>query len=196
MGTQSFGLGDAFVASFDQSGAPRWTYQWGSAGNDSAFDVAWMDGERVAVAGYSDVPGSGGDAMVAVIDGSRASPLVWQVLPGSMGLDRAFAVAYDAASATVFASGYTGDALAGGNLGMEDAWVAAYDANTGTLRWITQFGTAGDDGIMALALTTVGGVRTLFGGGFVGGSLDGKPFAGGTDDNLVVRIDPTNGRRL
>ena len=88
----------------------------------------------------------------------------------------------------VFVCGGTAGNLGGTWAGGTDAWVALYDSD-GSQVWITQFGTAGNEGAGELAEDSAGGF-------FVSGSTNsslGGPNAGGSDV-WVARYDASGGQ--
>jgi len=181
------GVGDAFVRTFHANGDHAWTRQFGSVGEDYALGVAAGPGGRVAVAG-----GSSGDladplaparlendAYVQVFeaDGSVA----WTHQFGTDQNDHVYRVAF-AEDGTLLAFGATDGALASTNAGGRDLFVRAYDAD-GQALWTRQFGGAGDDYALALAVASGGQVVVT---GVTTGALTG--VSAGGNDAFVARI--------
>ncbi len=170
---------DAWMASYDATGALLWTRQLGTAGNEIGSAVSADGLGSVYLAGSTNGnlagpnAGSGGDAWVARYDDAGA--LLWTRQFGTTGVDVASAVSADGLG-NVYVAGQTRGNLAGPNAGGDDAWVARYDA-TGTLLWTRQFGTTGREFASAISADGLGNVYVA---GGTGGNLAG-PGAGGVD---------------
>jgi hypothetical protein len=102
--TPIFGGTDAFVAAFDgATGASPWTRQFGSTGDDIAYDVADDGGSNVYVsggttgtlAGSSDPNAGGSDAFLARFDAATGTPLAPVRQLGSPGDDVSSGIALD-----------------------------------------------------------------------------------------------------
>ena len=81
----------------------------------------------------------------------------WTVQLGSTGADEATAVAID--GSTVLVAGTTSGALdttGAPSSGGLDGFLAAVDLDTGALRWITQFGSEGDETVGGMTITEDG----------------------------------------
>lgn len=186
------GGNDAFLRAYDAEGDLRWERQWGTAGNDSASDVAVDAAGRVVVAGpttgaLEGVHAGGSDAFVRVYDASGV--VLWARQFGTSGNDAAGGVAVDGAG-RVYVAGYVSGALEGIHAGSFDVFVRAYDADGGVL-WTRQFGTASLDEAYALAVGPDGGVLVV---GRTGGVLPGATGAGG-QDAFVRAYDADGGVR-
>ncbi|RKY16071.1 MAG: hypothetical protein DRQ55_18765 [Planctomycetota bacterium] len=113
------------------------------------------------------------DAWLARYDSSGNQAWIRQF--GTTLLDNARAAAPDGAGG-VFVSGNTGGNLGGPNAGSWDVWLAHHDG-IGNQTWIRQFGSTGDDRVLAAAPDGAGG---LYVSGKTRGSLGG-PSAGDHD---------------
>jgi hypothetical protein len=132
--------------------------------------------------GSLDGPNAGDfDAVLAKFDG--AGTLVWIRQLGSAAYDYARDVAVDR-SGEITLIGYTAGDLDGPSAGGNDVFVARFRPD-GTLRWVTQLGSAGDDQSWDLAVDAAGGtviaLRTT-------GDL-AAPNAGDFDYG-IARLDP------
>lgn len=167
--TANHGASDAMVSAFDASGRQRWAVQLGSTGDDEATGVA-VDGTTVYVTGTT----------AGKVVGARQIPLTPQPVPGGGG--------DDAAPSTTTPSTTAPDTEATG--GGSDAFLAAIDMTTGEIRWIAQFGSAGDEHVTGITRTRTGLV-------VVSGSTTGKLGAtapgGGTDGFMVAFVAPSGG---
>lgn len=195
-GNSSAGGEDLFLLKYDSAGVLLWSRQFGSVGSDVALGVAVDGGGNIYLAGSTlgTLPGVGNsnaggeDLFLLKYDGSGL--LQWTRQFGSVGADRAFAVAVGS-SGDIFLAGSTLGALPGNaNLGGSDNFLVAYTAD-GSRQWIRQFGSVAFDAAQALATDGVGGIYL---GGVTSGSLDGNANAGGSD-LLVAKYD-RSGTRL
>jgi hypothetical protein len=169
---------DAFVRSYDGTGALRWTRQFGTNGEDYAYGIATDAEGNVYTAGYTDGALDGAnagswDAFIRSYDTNGT--LRWTRQFGTAGGDSGFDVATDTAG-NVYALGYTDGALDGANAGSWDAFIRSYDTD-GTLRWTLQFGTSDTD--YAMGVSTDGN-DNVYATGYTLGVLEGA-HAGGTD---------------
>lgn len=120
---------DAFVASFDSSGALKEQWFWGTSGFDEADGVAVDADGNIYIAGYTNPgPLGGNDAFVASFDSSGV--LRWESFWGTSNSDRAYGIAVDSED-NVYIAGTTGEDTLGW-----DAFVASFD-RSGALRWQT-----------------------------------------------------------
>ncbi len=129
------------------------------------------------------------DALVSAWDATGDG--IWTVQLGTPGVDEAIAVASD--GQTVLVAGNTDGALATNgdpSAGGTDGFLAAVDRDTGTLRWITQFGTAGEDRVTAITTTEDGLVVVS---GTTDGAIGEQPNAGGQDGYLIAFPLPSAG---
>ena len=211
-GTVDFGGGpltsagpiDFFVASFDSTGAHRWSKSFGGGDMDSAYDVAVDGNGNVTVTGMSSGPidfgggtltGGGGDD-IFVVSFDSAGAHRWSKLLGGPGGDAGYAIAADA-SGNVFVAGDFVDTVDLGGGAMKsadsiDTFLVSFDP-MGAHRWSKSFGGTGWDFTNGVALDTDGNV-TIAGlfqtqVDFGGGPLNGK------DDVFIASFDPTGAHR-
>lgn len=151
-----------------------WVRQFGSAGLDRGRGV-YTDGKSSYVAGETTVAGpvSHLDAFVRKFD--RQGQAEWARTFGTPGTDSAFAIAgYDDA---VYVVGFVEGALPGqSSAGLLDAFVRKYDSS-GQVAWTRQFGTPGNDSLLAVAADESG----VYVGGLTTGAFPGQTNAGSTD---------------
>jgi hypothetical protein len=177
-------------------GVPWSTKLLGSAALDFAEDIATADGicaifetgtTMGSIAGSSGM----GDGYVARY--STTGLLEWVRQFGSAVDDAAHSIAIDSQN-NVYVAGWTDGTLPGSpnaNQGLSDAFLAKYSAN-GTLRWVRQLGSPGDDWATSLAVD--GNDEVLIAGGTEGLLPGVNVYAGGVD-YFIARYD-TNGSRL
>ncbi|MCA1842494.1 MAG: SBBP repeat-containing protein [Actinobacteria bacterium] len=185
-GASAAGGLDAFVRQYDHDGNVVWTRQFGSPFDDYAVGVTVGPRGDVFVIGSAggDLPGqkSAGDfdAFIVAFDGKGGG--LWTRQFGTPGIDDAEAIAFDA-TGHPFVAGRTEGSLPGAtSSGRADAFLAA-TGPTGDILWVRQFGGAGDDYAIALAIGQ---------GGFylAGGTTDALPGQTniGQRDAFVVNI--------
>ena len=196
---------DGWVARFDPYGNPRWLSQFGSDGNDSSAAVsagglAARGTQTFAVAGSTDGSPGGtqtgaGDALVATFDASGHQ--LWITQFGSAATDAATGVVVD--GSTVYVAGTSAGVITtpagqGGdpvrNVGGHDGFLAALDTSTGKLRWVTEFGSPGDEEVTGLTKTEDG---FLVVSGTTTGQVGTTAPGGGTDGFLAAYQLPSGG---
>jgi hypothetical protein len=112
--------------------------------------------------------------MMAAAVPAHGQTLQWARQFGTAGYDAASAVTTDAAG-NIYVGGVTRGVLPGqASAGNGDAFVSRY-APSGDLIWFRQFGTAGEDGILAEATDVAGYVYVA---GFMGGETSIRGTAG------------------
>ena len=122
----------------------------------------------------SQVSAGGTDGYLRKYD--AAGNELWTRQFGSTGLDLARGVSADAAG-DVYVAGSTFDVFSGqATAGGRDAIVLSFDSE-GNRRWTRQFGTAGWDGAVDIAV--IASSVLVFGG--IAGTLPGQTSVGGTD---------------
>lgn len=172
----------AFFERFDSAGEPVWLRLYDPAeGFGGAAALAPDDAGGFFAAGYST---GGSDLYVGRFE-ENGDP-IWIATFGAAKGDRVGAMVSDGQGG-VFVGGNTPNALGGPNAGDDDIFLARFDA-AGQPLWITQAGTAGRDGLNALAADGEGGV-------FLAGSTAGEfacPEGGG--DAILARYDENGGQ--
>lgn len=190
------GPADAFVASFDPAGQPRWAIGLGSDEIDEATGVAVDDQGRVAVVGYSagtffiggqPFDGKGGeDIFVAALDASDGR-LLWGRVMGGAGDDRATSVSVAANGDLTVAGFFSGAVDFGtGTLATPQTsiggFIARY-ARDGSPRWAQRI--ASDGALRVMAIADAGSDRLYAAGSYEGeltlGNLAPLACAGATD---------------
>lgn len=151
------GGGDAFLASYDLDGTPRWLLYLGGSGFDTATSIT-VSGTDVYVTGYTSsptfkgiaTPGLGSaDGFMVKVDASVSPPQVGvpSFFGGNFG-DVPLSIALDGAGSVLIA-GYTDSTTLPSSLssshGGRDGMVAKLNASTGSLSWITYLGGTGLD---------------------------------------------------
>lgn len=165
----------------------RWIQEIGTDGFDISRQVALDAFGSIYVAGAVEgaLPGQGfegaRDAFVRKYDADGVA--LWTRQFGTEQYEEATGVAVDDSS-EVYVVGHSLGALPDQtNAGMDDAFIRKYDAN-GTERWTRQFGTATDDGLLAVSTDSSG----VYVAGWASGPLPGQ-IAGGGDDAFVRKYD-------
>ncbi len=164
--------------------APDWTTQFGTLRYDLALALAeGPDGIAIAGTTTYELPGEDfhqrTDGFVRLIDPQGEE--LWTDQFGTIGIDRALAVATDRTN--VFVAGSTDRTLHGQeSAGGVDAFVRAYDLEGNEL-WTVQFGSAAADEALAVAVDGSGV--------FVAGTTEGRlgRLAFGGADGFVSRFD-------
>ena len=198
---------DAWVARLDPYGNQRWQAAFGSSGNDRARAVAAGGDPRQGTETFVSAGTTNGDAggepvgltdvLAAAFDASGEQ--VWIAQFGSGAEDEATGVVVD--GPTTYVAGTTGALLEGaervavpgataGEPAGRDGFLAALDTETGTVRWIAQFGSAGDDDVTGLSRTETG---LLVASGTTTGQMGTTVPAGGTDGFVVAFPLPSAG---
>jgi hypothetical protein len=207
LGRSSQGGRDGWISRFDPAGRQRWVTQIGSRGTDVLAAVttagsARRGTERFVAVGWSD-GGLGGataqpedgvtppQALVAAFGPNGA--LEWITPLGSGREARATAVASD--GDVLYVAGTTlgelGElALEAGPGGAADGFLAAVDAATGDVRWITRFGSGGEEEVTGMTLTE-DGLMVL--SGTTTGKMAGTEPGGGIDGFLIAFPLPSSG---
>lgn len=197
------GTDNYVLAKYDGSGNLLWTVQSGPGGGGAAIssiaravttDVngnVYVAGEthgnlRNGASSFTATYAGGADVFVAKYNPN--GNLVWCTVFGTAGDDIANGVGVDPAG-NVYVGGQTTGALAAAaNAGGNDAFLVKLSANGGII-WGKQWGTAGDDEVNAVSVTSSGSAVYLAGG--TAGSLFGGN-AGGFD-GFVVKVDAGGG---
>jgi hypothetical protein len=180
------GLADGFIAKYNEGGDLLWTRQFGTPGYDFAFSVAADTLGNVFVSGgvyASQDAWNAGNQDIFIDKFDAAGNQIWTRQLGTTANDVGGSSWLDNLGDVYFA-GYTSGALGGPNLGGSDAVVGKYDGG-GSLLWIKQFGTSGDDTSNLFG----NGQGDFFGVGRTSGSWGG-PNAGGLDAVLLKFSPP------
>lgn len=204
---QSFGKKDGFLARYDGSGAPQWTYSFGSGGDDLGTGVAVDAAGAIALAATAEAridfdpqqPGRVStrplglrDAVVAAFEAQgRAS---WALSLGGSGDDSAVRVAMDGRGSVLLAGNFTGQATFGSSSAMaqqQDGFLTRHSLFDGQVLQIVTLGGAANESITGLtvdrrgAAYVVGGTRSDavdFGGGAL------NTYGAGSEDLFVVKL--------
>jgi len=155
-------------------GRALWTRVVGTSAAERAYGVALDTQENVIVAGYTsgDLDGQhtgndGNDPFVVKLDSD--GEILWTLQFGDGAeADRAYALAVGADD-MIYVAGYTRGVLTGENAGDKDIFIAQVSPD-GEIGWLEQFGGAGEDKGLSLAvddvavyLSGVAGVGTALG---------------------------------
>lgn len=168
---------DVALTKYGPDGARLWTREFGTPGTERAYGVVLDAQERPTVVGYSTGGGSD-DVFVAQYDvqGNQR----WLTKLGTAAADRGYAVAAGA-DGSIYVGGYTKGELGGANAGDKDVFLAKLDQE-GKQIWLRQFGSAGEEKGMALAVSGDG----VYLAGMTAGALGDQ--VGGVD-GFVARFD-------
>ena len=77
----SMGSGDIFIAAFDSSGTLDWLQQAGSAGNDSAYPIAFRAPDQLLIGGSISAPATLGKRELKHAAGADAYGAKWRIHP-------------------------------------------------------------------------------------------------------------------
>ncbi len=181
---------------------PLWVKQFGSIQVDYAKGVATDAAGNVYVAGTTqgtiDAPAQavpntnkgGADAFVAKFD--PQGTLLWVTQFGSVADDYVEAITYDKKYGILYVAGWTGGNMPGGlerpsenpSSGGTDIFLAKV-TDRGTIQWIKQEGTAGEDYAAGVATDSSGRIYVA---GSTNGSIDGETNPGGYSDAFVMQF--------
>ncbi len=189
-GQTALGQWDAFLRKYGPDGKELWTRQFGSNQDDGASGVA-VDGKgNVYVVGSVGGPLPGQTYVGRYVDafirkyGPDGQEL-WTRQFGSATWDEAAGVAADRAG-NAYVVGWVAGPLPGQtSLGGDDAFLRKYDPE-GQEVWTRQFGSAGDDEALGVAVDAVANVYVV--GGFMHGSRLQHTI--GTYDGFLRKFDP------
>ncbi len=188
------GGADLFLARYDASGTQTLLRQWGTGGNDLAYDMEVDVSGNIYLTGYT-TGNLGGetnngfeDAFLTKLDSS--GNVLWTRLFGGTGGEVSNALALDAAGQVWI--GGSSSALPEGDVDPgsipSDAFLALYDS-AGTLLGTRWWSTTGNDVITGLAAAPDGSVSAS---GYTQGTL-GAATAGGYDAFAVSLVpEPTS----
>jgi hypothetical protein len=198
--------GSAFAATAPVP--PQWVKQFGSAQIDYVKDLVTDASGNVYVAGTTLgainaetqlVPNTnkgGADAFVAKFDPQGV--LLWVVQFGSGADDFIEGITLDKYGFLYVAGGTMGSMPGGAdqpvappenaNAGGKDFFLAKIHPDLGTIRWIKQFGTSGEDVANGVATDSSGMVYVV---GATTGSIDGMTETGGTRYAYIKQFDVT-----
>jgi hypothetical protein len=195
---RSKGGRDSWLSRFDPSGNQRWITQLGSSGTDSIVAVAVTGEARQGTelflgAGVTDADiDAEGPAMNAGLNDAFAAAvgtdgsLQWISQFGSGFEETVGGVAAD--GSTVYVTGSSGDEFGdlledGGTGGARDGYLAALDAATGTVLWVSRFGSEGDETMTGLTVTEDG---LLVASGTTTGQMGEQLPQGGSDGFVIA----------
>ncbi|MBS3029307.1 MAG: SBBP repeat-containing protein [Dolichospermum sp. DET50] len=188
------GAYDAFIAKYDTNGTQTWVKQFGTSADEFATGITLDSSNNIYVTGYTkgSFAGStnkgGNDAFVSKYDAN--GNLAWVKQLGTTGDDYGSNLTTDS-TGNVYIAGVTYGALSGNtNKGNSDGFLAKYTA-TGTLAWVKQLGTTGDDYIGTVKTDSAGNIyvvgttNSTFSGNTNQGEYDGFLAKYNTSGTLV-----------
>lgn len=193
MGATSFGGRDAWIARLAADGARTWTTQIGGASTDVAYGISQAAGGATIVTGTTTgsvggAPAAGGDD-VWVSRVSAVGRVEWIRQIGSAGVDSASTSAVGR-NGLVYTAVTAGGALPSTTaLGGTDAAIVVRYPD-GSLRHVSQFGGAGNEGASGVAVLPDGRIAVT---GTTEAGMFGSPAVGATDGWIAV-FDPVPAR--
>src|SRR5262245_3168745 len=176
-GQISAGGSDAFVRKYDPAGTEMWTQQFGTAGEDLAWDVA-VDRAvgSVYVVGFLGNIGAFNEHNAYLRKYNSSGFEVWTRQIGQVS--EAQGVTVDPAGNIYIAGFVTGTLPGQTSAGSTDAFVRKYDS-AGNVLWTRQFGSPSFDSASRIAADQAGNVAVV---GTTTGALPGQVAAGAADD--------------
>lgn len=185
LGGTNAGSQDAFVRKLDRAGDEVWTRQFGTSNDEQGRAIAADADGNVLIAGHTGgalqgTPAGGRDAFLRKYD--SAGNVVWTHQFGTSEVDQGLGVAVDT-DGSILIVGVTEGALLGSSAGSADVFIRKYLA-PGGLAWTRQFGTAGYDTALSVAVDGDGNVLVT---GYVEGDLEGS--SAGSGDAFVRKYD-------
>ena len=187
-GNTNAGSTDLFAMKLDTSGSVMWTRELGTTVEEFVTGMALDSIGDVYVVGYTfgSLDGNtnvgGADAFLVKYDNNGTK--LWTKQTGSSADDQGNAVAAGP-SGGVYIVGSTAGNLQGTNAGQGDAFIEYHDAS-GANGSILQFGGAGDDSALTVAVDAAGHV---FVGGVSNGSIAASTANAGGYDIFVAELD-------
>lgn len=186
-GFTNSGVADLFVARYDPTGSRTLLKQFGTSGNDFAYDVEVDLSGNIYLTGYTEgaltgeTNAGGKDAFVMKLD--SAGNVLWTRLLGGSADEISFSLGLDG-TGHVWIGGYSRSSFGGhGNAGSDDGFVAEYDTS-GLLLGTTFFATSGLDRIYGLSIGPDGAA-------YVTGATTGAlGSSAGSEDAFVAKIVP------
>lgn len=192
LGGPNAGGADAFVSQIEiTTGVVNWTRQLGSAANDLGWGLAADAAGNVYLGGYTNgtLPGQislgNYDAFVLKLDQSGSQQWLRQF--GSGSFDEARGLAVDSTGAVLVAGGTDGTLPGASSQGGRDAFVLKLNPATGATVWTHQFGTAGDDYGIGVAVKTNDQIVVA---GYTGGVFLDETSPDGANDGFVRVLLP------
>lgn len=160
IGGTPLGNFDAWLAKYSTVGGLLWKRQLGTTRNDTANAIATDRKGDIVIAGSTEgvlegVNRGKSDIWLAKYDGQ--GNFIWREQFGTQAVDSALGIATDNAN-QIYLVGYTEGRLnLRGASKPADAWLAKVDAN-GTVAWIKQIGSAGEDYATAVKVDLSGNI--------------------------------------
>lgn len=189
---------DSWVAKYDDGGNRIWLKQFGTGDGDETFGLDIDSEDNIYTTGWT--RGDLGAPNNLSPDGEVTYDIwltkynsdgeqQWIEQFGTNTFDWSWDVATDI-NDDLYITGWTLGSLKGTNAGSYDAWVAKYDSD-GNQLWLEQFGTAGDDAALGVAVDDLGNYYLT---GYTNGNLSGEGNAG-SFDAWVAKYD-SDGNQL
>lgn len=202
---QSYGAGDCWLLKVDSAGLRQWDKSFGGAGFESitALQSSTDGGYIFAGPSFSSASGNkssaqygAGDLWIVKVDASGNKQ--WEKSYGGAGYDLPSVIQSTADGG--FLIGGTSTSTPSGNktsgsFGAEDYWILKLDAS-GNKQWEKTFGGTGRDELRALQVTRDGGyILAGHSASPSSGNKSAAPFAAGTSDIWVVKIDASGNKQ-
>ena len=176
---------DSWVAKYDSEGNQLWLEQFGTSDGDETFGLDIDSEDNIYTTGWT--RGDLGAPNNLSPDGEVTYDIwltkynsdgeqQWIEQFGTDTFDWSWDVATDL-NDDLYITGWTLGSLEGSNAGSYDIWVAKYDSDGNRTR-LDQFGTAGDDAALGVAVDDLGNYYLT---GYTDGNLSGEGNAGSYD---------------
>ncbi len=188
------GASDAFVAKLNASGVLQWSTFLGGSGEDYSYGIAVDTSGNVYVTGQSEktwgspIRSFGGELDVFVAKLNTSGVLQWSTFLGGSDVDSGNGIAVDTGG-NVYVSGESFAAW-GSPIrsfgGGDDGFVAKLNTS-GVLQWSTFLGGSDGDGIIGIAVDTIGNAYVT-GDSFATWGSPIRPFVG-ENDAFVAKLN-------
>ena len=184
-GATTTGFSDAFLMKLSSEGTQLWKVQIGSNSWDSAKAISISSDGSIYIAGDANGSVDGqaylGSSDAFLVKYNSSGTKLWTKQIGTSNADKATGIA-SGPDGSIYLTGYTEGSVGGkNNLGFSDAFLMKFSSN-GTQLWSAQVGSNSWDSAKAISIGSDDAVYMV---GDANASVDGQPYAGGSDVFLM-----------